>query len=402
MRASPTKTLRWMVLCAFSASCAEMTQVVAMVWVTFALTKNATLVGIVNAAIFLPGVVLGLYFQRHADKGDAGSLLKLTNRVLVVGSLGLMLVWAFSDNATVIVGAIIALQCVLSFIKLLNKAYIGRFIRDSFDSADAAKTLSRSASFALIGGMAGGALAGVLLDFVNALWCFGVSAALYFFSQLAISYAVDSAPAGSRPPATPLAPTGSALGSTRDSMRVILFFSIPSAGALPFISTLTAPLAHRVAPDTAAYYSVLTVATMLGGFIAGMLLSSSRVSYLDALRWALVGGAVVLIPLTVVHSAFAVFLLILVVSVVLMLHAIAMQVMTNQTAPPGRVGKSTVLRNSVTGTTRGVFALVAGRIVDVCGLDSAWLVLAAVLAIFAALWLVMGKSFHVPLAEAAA
>ncbi|WP_177180061.1 hypothetical protein [Corynebacterium spheniscorum] len=84
-------------MCALSASCAEMTQVVAMVWVTFALTKNATLVGIVNAAIFLPGVVLGLYFHRHADKGDAGSLLKLTNRVLVVGALGLMLVWAFGE-----------------------------------------------------------------------------------------------------------------------------------------------------------------------------------------------------------------------------------------------------------------------------------------------------------------
>lgn len=392
-------------MCALSASCAEMTQVVAMVWVTFALTKNATLVGIVNAAIFLPGVVLGLYFQRHADKGDAGSLLKLTNRVLVVASLGLMLIWAFSDNTSLIVGAFIAVQCVLSLIKLLNKAYIGRFIRDSFDSADAAKTLSRSASFALVGGMAGGALAGVLLDFVNALWCFGVSAALYLLSQVAISFAVNSAPAGSRPPATPLLPTGSVLHSTPEAlqaMRVILLFSIPSAGALPFISTLTAPLAHRVAPDVAAYYSVLTVATMVGGFIAGMLLSSARVSYLDALRWALLGGAIVLVPLTVVHSVFAVFLLILVVSVVLMLHAIAMQVMTNQTAPAGRVGKTTVLRNSVTGTSRGVFALLAGRIVDVCGIDSAWLFLAAVLAIFAALWFLMANNFRVPLVEDAA
>ncbi|KAA8720997.1 hypothetical protein [Corynebacterium spheniscorum] len=84
----------------------------------------------------------------------------------------------------------------MSFVKLLNKAYIERFIRDSFDSTDAAKTLSRSASFALVGGMAGGALAGVLLDFVNALWCFGASAALYFLSQVAISIAVNSAPAG--------------------------------------------------------------------------------------------------------------------------------------------------------------------------------------------------------------
>lgn len=405
MPADPTKTLRWMVMCALSASCAEMTQVVAVVWVTFVLTKNATLVGIVNAAIFLPGVVLGLYFQRHADKGDAGRLLKLTNRVLVVGALGLMLVWAFSESTNLIVGAFITVQCVLSFIKLLNKAYIGRFIRDSFDSTNAAKTLSRSASFALVGGMAGGALAGVLLDFVNALWCFGISAALYLLSQVAISFAVNSAPARGARPATPLVPADSALHSSPEAlqaMRVILLFSIPSAGALPFISTLTAPLAHRVAPDVAAYYSVLTVATMLGGFIAGMLLSSARVSYLDALRWTLLGGAIALLPLAFVHSALAVFLLILVVSVVLMLHAIAMQVMTNQTAPAGRVGKTTVLRNSVTGTSRGLFALAAGRIVDVCGLDSAWLFLAAVLAIFAALWLLMAKNFRAPLAEAGA
>lgn len=401
MNEQPVKAQRWLLGFYFANSCAEILQAVAMVWATYALTGNATLVGVVNAAAYLPGVVMGLYFQRHADKGRAARLLSMTNWVLFTGSLALTIIWVFVNTVSLLVMAIIVVQCSLSLIKLLNKAYIGRFVRGHFEAKVASRLLGTAASVSLVGGLAGGAAAGVLLDTTTAAWCFALAAGLYLLSLLAIRYAVVGPviEANERSAkAEQLPPSDQNAADARTKLRLILLFSVPSSGALPFISTLMVPFAEKLSPGSGAFYSVLTVIAMTGGFIAGILLSSGRLSLGNTLKFALGGGGLIVASFAVVHSPIPVAVLMLLMSVVLTAHVISMQILTNQSPPAGEVGRFTVLRNTVAGSAKGVFSLAAGVIVDLCGLDIAWLALAILLAVFALLWSVVSRTRTITLA----
>nr|WP_269328331.1 MFS transporter [Kineosporia mesophila] len=375
-------------------SMAEIVQTLGMYWVTYRLTGNATLVGVVNATAYVPAVLAGLVFRRYADRGHASRLLGLTNRVLLIGSLLLTVVWLAGAPVPAMVGCFLAVQCSLSLVKMLNKAYVGRFVRERFDAAEARALVSRGTSLGLAGGLAGGAVAGILLDVAGPAWCFGLTAGLYALSIIAVRRSLapghpaddqtsGQAARGARPRKKPQ-PTDDA--DVMVGPRTVLAFSVPSSGALPFISTLMVPLAATLAPGRGAYYSALSMVATVGGFAAGLLVSSERVPMPAVLRHALLLGGVLCLVLAPVHSAAMVLLLMLPVSMVLTAHVICMQVLTNQAPRPEEVGKFTTLRNSVAGAAKAGFSLLAGWVVDARGLDTAWVVLGAVLLVFSVLW----------------
>lgn len=375
-------------------SLAETVQVVAMVWATYALTHDARLVGIVNAAAYLPGVVVGLFFQRRADAGSAARLLSMTNWVLFLSSLALTAVWLASNSVPLVVVSFVVFQVSLSVVKMVNKAYVGRVVRDGFEPRTASRVLQRATSLTLVGGMVGGGAVGVLLDLVSPGWAFAAASVLYLASLYAISadaarahpateVGSDDEGAETLPPAEP--------DGVRRSLALILLFSVPSSGALPFISTAMVPYANQVAQGSGLFYSVLTVTVMCGGFVAGMALSTNRLTLSASLRWMLGAGGVLAALLPVVRWPPLVVGVVLVLAVALTAHVISMQVLTNQAPPPSEVGRFIVLRNSVAGTAKGVFSLLAGWIIDVAGLDVAWLSLAVVLLVFAGAWVVSGR-----------
>ncbi|MCX4789024.1 hypothetical protein OG369_23420 [Streptomyces sp. NBC_01221] len=389
----------WLLSFFFLGSAAEMLQAVALLWATYELTHNAVVVGAIGAAAHLPGVVLGLALRKKADAGQAARLLSLTNWVLFAGSSALALVWAAGLGPGVIIGAFAAVQCSLSVVKTLNKAYVGRFVRQHFAPTHAVRLLARSSALSLVGALIGGGASGLLLDTTAADSCFAVAALLYLLSLVAVRLvtaappAVREVPDSASPPAAPAARTVARAETPRAEpadpagrTRLILLYSIPSSGALPFISTLMVPLAQSVAPGSGSFYSVLTVTTAFGGFLAGMALSRGTLSAERTLNIALVAGGALVACFAATRWPPAVLLLMLVAAVVLTAHVMVMQVLTNQAPPADQVGRFSVVRNSVAGSAKAGFSLLAGWLVEAWGLGTAWLVLAVVLALFGCAW----------------
>ncbi|MFG1697913.1 MFS transporter [Nonomuraea sp. NPDC049309] len=414
----------WLLAYFLLSSVAEALQAVAVLWASYELTHNATVTGVVNAAAYVPGIVLGLVLRKRVDGGHASRQLALTNWALAGGSAALALVYAAGSSHDVVLGAFIVAQCVLSVVKALNKAYVGRVIRQRFPSPAGIRLREQVTSLGLVGGLVGGGAAGLVLETGAAGWCFGGAALLYVLS-LASAWRVGSRPAaeerpsgeespaegrsaveatagadvkadpapepeqarGSGPEAEPgrgsdPAPDAGAAGR----LRLILLYSVPSSGSLPFISTLTVPLAQAVAPGSSTLYSILTVASTCGGFLAGAALSSGRMSSRTFLNAALVAGGVLSAAVAATLWPPAVVLVMLVLNMVMTGHVMAMQVLTNQAPPEDQVGRFAVVRNAVAGTAKAGFSLLAGWLVEAAGLTVAWLFLAVVLGVFGAAW----------------
>ncbi|MFE2074480.1 MFS transporter [Streptomyces misionensis] len=392
---------RWLLAFFCASSVAEILQAVAIMWASYRLSHNAVVTGAMNAAAYLPGVVLGLIVRKRADSGDAVHRLSLTNWVLFAGSSLLTLVWMAHSPPGLALAAFAAVQCSLSFVKTMNKAHAGRFIRQGYSASDAVRLRQRSTSLAQAGGAVGGGAAGVLLGFGAVGWCFATTALLYLAGLLAVRRAASSPhEAEDTPVARGAGPAAATSGERRERnpsagsrvLRTILVYSFPSSGALPFMSTVAVPLAQSVSPGSGDFYAVLSVAGMAGGFLAGTALSSGRLSSDLVLRTAFLGGAALAVGIAVTRWPAAVVVLFLVLSAVITTHVMVMQVLTNQAPPEDQVGRFTVVRNAVAGAAKCGAALVAGWLVEALGLTAAWLALALVLGAAGFSWWGVGRS----------
>ncbi|MEU6611603.1 hypothetical protein ABZ922_42465 [Streptomyces shenzhenensis] len=406
----PVRDGQWLLTFYCTSGIAETLQAVTIMWASYHLTHDAAVTGAMGAAAYLPGVVLGMIVRKRVDSGNAARRLSVTNWVLLAGSSLLALVWAAEAPTGIAVGAFAVVQCSLSFIKTMNKAHAGRFIRQRFTGQNAVRLRQRSTSLAQVGGVAGGGAASLLLGIGAVGWCFATAALLYLVGL----WAVRCATATPADPAERAAGAGAGNAPAEEStgragtparkepehhsptpprvLRLILVYSVPSSGALPFISTAAVPLAQAVAPGSGDFYALLSAAGMLGGFLAGMALSSGRLSSDGVLRAALLIGAALATGIAVVRWQAGVVLLFGVISAVLTTHVMVMQVLTNQAPAEDQVGRFTVVRNAVAGSAKGGAALLAGWFVDAFGLGTAWLVLAAVLAVSGLSWWSVGRN----------
>ncbi|MFC5660280.1 hypothetical protein [Streptomyces nogalater] len=403
----PARSARWLLTFFCTSSVAETLQAVTIMWASYRLSHNAAVTGAMNAAAYLPGVVLGLIVRKRADSGDAAHRLSRTNWVLFAGSSLLALVWMAGSPPGPALGAFAVVQCSLSFVKTMNKAHAGRVIRQGYAASEAVRLRQRSTSLAQVGGAIGGGAAGVLLGVGAVGWCFATAALLYLAGLLAVRHASPSRPHEEETTATAAAPVAQDIGRAGAStgkkpvrnssagsrvLLTILLYSFPSSGALPFISTVAVPLAQTVSPGSGDFYAVLSVAGMSGGFLAGTALAGGRLTSHLVLRAAFLVGAALTAGIAVTRWPAAVVLLFLVLSAVLTTHVMVMQVLTNQAPPEDQVGRFTVVRNAVAGVAKCVAALVAGWLVEGLGLTAAWLVLAVVLGAAGLSWWVVGRN----------
>jgi hypothetical protein len=405
--ARSTRSGRWLLTYFCTSSVAETVQAVSIMWASYRLSHNALVTGAMNAAAYLPGVVLGLLIRKRADNGDPAHRLSLTNWVLFAGSALLTLVWMAGSPPGPALGAFAVVQCSLSFVKTMNKAHAGRFIRQGYPASEAIRLRQRSTSLGQVGGAVGGGAAGVLLGFGAVGWCFATAALLYLAGLVAVRLATPSTPRDEEKPTAAAEPatkdTGQAaapemrkpMQSPSDGSRVlraILLYSFPSSGSLPFLSTVAVPLAQTVAPGSGDFYAVLSVAAMSGGFLAGTALTSRRLSSGLVLRAAFPVAAALAAGTALTRWPAAVVVLFLVLNAVLTAHVMVMQVLTNQAPPEDQVGRFAVVRNAVAGTAKFTASLLAGWLVESLGLVGAWIALAVVLAAAGLRWRSLGRS----------
>lgn len=390
---------RWLYGFFFATACAETAQVVATLWATYQLTQNATLVGVVNGAAYLPGVLVGLGLMRRVDRGVAVRLLTVTNWAVLVMSVFMTVCWYATSADVTIIGVFILVQAMQSIVKLLNKGYAGRFIRDRYSSALASRVLGRSASLTVLGGLVGATLAGGLIDLTSPGACFIAASVLFATSIVAVRQAAASAsPPLDVPAATPAGHKETAskfVSSRRALLQAVLYFSIPSSGTLPFLSAAMVPLAAAVLPSSPGYYALLTFVAAAGGFLAGWVVSSSDRAFDVTTQYGLAAAGAATIVLALVGSPVAVAAGVFALSVMATAHVITMQVLTNQLPPSQDVGRYTVIRTCIAGTSKTVFSIGAGLLIDHRSLPTAWFTLAAVLVPFSVLWLLVRRQLEV-------
>lgn len=369
---------------------AEGAQQVIILWTAFQIGGSGLLVGWVVFAGYAPAAVVGLAVRQHADRGDARVLASWTNYFLAAGSLILGLQQFFAGHALLSIVVILASQILLGLVKLANKAVISRLLRGCLPKAAAKRTLQLSSSSNLAGQVVGAGAAGLLLNYglgpVGLLTC-GV---LYATSAVVLGNAVRNVPVELT--AAQSAVAQSAVKETKAKVRIspalasVLIFSIPSSGALQAVTTLLPPLSEATAPGAPGYYAIVNVITMAGGFGAGILLSTKIGNQKVILRWALPATAVVLALLNATRNEVAVAALTGLLTLIITMHVIVMQVLTNQTPAPDQVGSFAITRNVVASLAKAIFALAAGVISAVAGLDAAVWAVAVTCVVFALIW----------------
>lgn len=380
------------------SSLAEAAQAVTLLWLAFQLTHDGLVVGIAVALGYLPAAAAGLVFQRFADAGRPDRLTHRTNVVLAVVSLLLALETLAAPRATwITIAAIMASQVVLSLVKMVNKAAIGRVLRDSFAPETCRQVLQVSSSTSLIGRLAGAATAGVIIDQGPVEAALALAGVAYAASVTAMRRGTR----GYRPrPGVDEArdERPGARGARRlvadRRLALVLLFSVPSSGALPFLSTLIVPLAHDVAPAHPGYYAALVVVSTVGGFAAGAALSTSVLSSRVTLDVALPVTAGLAVALALAGGEVPVAALTLALTFAITAHIVCMQVLTNQLPDPEEVGQFAVLRNVVASLAKGGYSFAAGALVDVVGTGTAALVLGGSCVPFAVAWLAFRARAH--------
>lgn len=402
---------KWALTCfAAVGAVAEAVQLVALLWTTLHLTGSASVVGVVNAFAYLPGVIAGVALRRAFDRGSAVTTLSRTNWVCVAFSLAL----AASVVAEVPAPALITLFCAsqgtLSIAKLANKSALARALRQIIGREDLPAVQGRISSTTIIGGVVGSGLSGVLLAFVGATWCFVTASALYAASVLLIrslgrgdqamkahdgDRAPDPRPRRPRRPRT-IAPSSSPAVSAAGAqglpqpldggrmLALVLLVSIPSSGALQFLTALLPSYADAVVPGSAPFYSVLDISAMLGGVLAGAFLGLSAGVRRMVQRYALVSAGLLCLLLVPPWPGAVSVLLVGVAALVITAHVVGMQIATNQLAPDGEIGRYMAVRNAGAGLAKAVFSVAAGVLAQLGGVPSAWLALAGLLIAVAA------------------
>jgi hypothetical protein len=373
------------------SSFAEGGQNAVLLWLTYALTNDAFLIGVMVVLSYLPAAVAGLVFKRFADRGRANLVVRATNLTLALVSLLLAVQHFAGGGVTLSIAVIAASQVVLSFAKMFNKAALNRLVRHSFAKDEAKRLLAVSQSASLIGLVLGAGLAGVALaqGWITA----GLLCAALAYAASAGSLALGTR--GYRDPSSSPGPRASARAlAWNRGLVAVLVFSVPGSGALPFLSTLLVPLARTVSPGHPSYFALLSIATSTGGFLAGILLSTGTVTYRQVLRWALPVTAVLAPALGLVHVEYLVALIAFLLSLVVTCHVITMQVLTNQVPQDHEVGQFAIVRNVVASLAKAAFALAAGSIFGLFGITVAYTTLAVSAALFVLAWLVMRPERH--------
>ncbi|MBB2938607.1 putative MFS family arabinose efflux permease [Amycolatopsis bartoniae] len=379
---------RWYTVFSFLSSWAEGGQAVVLLWLTYSLTSNAFLIGVMIVLGYLPAAVLGLLFRRFADRGRAERVAGSTNAVLSGVSLALTVEQLLAGRAVALAIVVIAAsQVVLSVAKMVNKAALNRLVRDVFPPGTAKRVLEVSSSASLIGQVVGAGLAGV---FLSANWTAAgllVSALAYGTGALALTFGLRR-PAREEMPEPPVEVKTRAALPAGIGLVLVLVFSVPSSGALQFLNTLLVPLADDIAHGHPSFYAVLNVVSVAGGFLAGLALSTRVITTEAVLRWGLPTVAVFAALLGFITQPWLVAVTAFVLSLVITCHVICMQVLTNQVPADSQVGQFAVLRNVVAALAKAVFSFAAGAVVGWWGVRTAAVALAATTLVFAVAWFV--------------
>lgn len=290
-------------------------------------------------------------------------------------------------------GAIGTVQVILSLAKLSNQSSIGLLIRSAFSGKRGAQMMQISSSNLLIAQSIGAGVAGFLLS-VDFIYIGQIIASfLFLLSYFSIKFFEKENLNFSCSRNTKSGNVESALQAmfilNHKDLQTLVLFSICSSGTLQYINSILAPLAAKIVENEPFYFSLLDILCTVGGFLAGVFLSTKRVKTSFVLSYSFAIIALFSVFLSLFEEPIIVAILIFFLSLTTTSHVICMQVKTNQVPSKKYVAKYAVIRSASVSIAKTVFALIAGTLTNYISIQSAWFVLGGIAIVFTVLWILV-------------
>jgi predicted MFS family arabinose efflux permease len=360
------------------------------IWLTYEFTQNPFIVSLIIVAGYLPSAIAGFTWSEWFSRGNPYK--KLQSGVLILAtSMTLMVVTLMSslERYEMSLVVIILIQVVLSLVKLSNQSALAILNRSIFSKQQSKRVMELASSNLLVSLSIGAGLAGLLLSFGMTYMGPIVAAILFFLAwmgmknleRLTVKSSLDLTPLDRKY----LSCNKVSLLTDR-SLQTLILFSICSSGTLQYINATLAPLANHIVANEPSYFSLLDVLSMLGGFIAGVILSTNRLKSRLVLDHALLAIAAITGFLAITSDPILVAILMFMLSLIATAHVISMQVKTNQTPDKAQVSQYTVLRNASVSVAKIGFSLLAGTVTTVVDIQTSWWVLSMIAVGFSILW----------------
>lgn len=367
-------------------------QSITAIWLAYEFTQSPFIVSLMIVASYLPSAIAGFTLSERLSRGNP--ITKLKNGVLIlVGAMVLMVVAVTSMAEAEVMSLVVIglIQVVLSLVKLSNQSALALLIRTIFSKQQGKQVMEMASSNLLVSLSIGAGLAGLLLTIGLIAMGPVLASVLFAFAwmgmvkleRLTAEFAFEPTPKAGREPLD--AVDRVSLLNDRN-LQTLVLFSICSSGTLQYINAILAPLANHVVSNEPSYFSLLDVLSMVGGFFAGVVLSSNRLKSRFVLDYGLLAIAAVTALLAVSRHPVLVAMLMCVLAFITTAHVISMQVKTNQAPRKAYVSQYTVLRNASVSVAKTGFSLLAGIVTTVVDIQTSWFVLTAITVCFALLW----------------
>ncbi|WP_172380282.1 hypothetical protein [Vibrio sp. Vb339] len=373
---------------------------ITVIWLTYNYTQSPFIVSLMIVASYLPSAIAGLVLSEYFSRGNP--FKKLKTGVFILSCSMLLMIAALtsiSDDSAITLIVMSLVQVALSLVKLSNQSSLAFLIRTIFSKQQGKQAMELASSNLLVSLSIGAGLAGLLLT-VDLIYISPVLAFILFIlawggmvklETLTSEFSFKPTPVQ----ANSLANSANKVSLFKDrSLQTLILFSICSSGTLQYINAILAPLANHVVANEPTYFSLLDVVSMIGGFFAGVALSSNRLKSTLVLDHGLLAIAVITVLLAINNNPTFVAILMFTLAFITTAHVICMQVKTNQIPCKEHVSQYTVLRNASVSIAKTCFSLLAGIVTTVVDIQSSWLVLSAIAICFLILWRIFPPSWR--------
>ncbi|MEC2074280.1 MFS transporter [Alkalihalophilus marmarensis] len=137
---------------------------VTVTWLLYQLTNDALYTGVLVGLGFLPGLVLNLFFGVIVDRFNR-KILSIVANLLCTGSMALLLFFFVIDKINP--WLIIVVHIILQVSGSLFRPAIQAFIAECFEKDNLPKVFSQSSSAAIVGGLLGASVGGLIISFIS-------------------------------------------------------------------------------------------------------------------------------------------------------------------------------------------------------------------------------------------
>lgn len=370
------------------------------VWLVYHYTHNALLVSLVIVAGYAPSAIAGFLFSTKFGKGNPYKTIQNDILILLISILALTASLLVAEHQTILIVVIIFItQIILSLVKLANQTNIGLLIRVLFSDSQGKKVMELASSNLLVSISIGIGLGGLFLSIsvfylgpAMAVFCLLISwLAFKKLELISAPFAQNKITNNTNSNLPPISTTG--LLKQKD-LQTLILFTICSSGSLQFIYTVLAPLANDIMPNRPTYFAFLDVLCTIAGFFAGIALSANFLKNTISLDYSFFAITLFSLLLAFTRNPILVSSLLALLTFFIMAHIISMQVKTNQIPPQELVSQYIALRSSAVSIAKSIFALLAGSLTSLFGLQISWMILASISLIFAILWHLYTPKWH--------